>query len=215
MVVIPPNDTSPKQEVEDKSMLKDDFLKLFITQLKYQDPLNPLDGKDMTAQLAQFSSLEQLNNIKMQLQDLLLFQNSLQNTLTVNLIGKKVEVVGNKISLDGTSEIHFTLPMSAKSVKISIYDSTGALVRNIDLGPRPAGDNTYTWDGLDNSGIPLPSGEYEVSIEAYDESGNPIDAESLTYGTVTGITFEDNITYLILDNGVKIQLNEIKTIGGV
>jgi flagellar basal-body rod modification protein FlgD len=215
MVVIPPNDTSPKQDVEDKSTLKDDFLKLFITQLKYQDPLNPLDGKDMTAQLAQFSSLEQLNNIKMQLQDLLLFQNSLQNTLTVNLIGKKVEVVGNKISLDGTSEIHFTLPMSAKSVKISIYDSTGALVRNIDLGPRPAGDNTYTWDGLDNSGIPLPSGQYEVSIEAYDESGNPMDAESLTYGTVTGITFEDNITYLILDNGVKIQLNEIKTIGGV
>jgi flagellar basal-body rod modification protein FlgD len=67
-----------------------DFLKLFVTQMKYQNPLNPMDSTQFTAQLAQFSSLEQLTNISGQLKDLTVYQNSLNNTLTTSFIGRKV-----------------------------------------------------------------------------------------------------------------------------
>ncbi len=126
---------SPVQnDVSNRGLSKDDFLRLFITQLRFQDPLNPLDSTGMTAQLAQFSSLEELQNLGNQMHDLLLFQNSLQNTMAISLIGKKVA----------------------------------------------AGEG-----------------------------------DSAKKGIVIGITFEDNMTYLILDSGEKVQLGEIKEIGGV
>lgn len=77
-----------------KSLGKDDFLKLLVTQIRNQDPLKPMEGTEFTAQLAQFSSLEQLSNMSKGIDDLLLFQGSLQNTLTTDLIGKQVKVAG-------------------------------------------------------------------------------------------------------------------------
>ena len=79
-----------------KTLGKDDFLKLFITQLQAQDPLKPMDGTEFTAQMAQFSSLEQLSNMSSGIDKLLLFQGSLQNTLTTGLIGKQVKVAGQE-----------------------------------------------------------------------------------------------------------------------
>lgn len=77
-----------------KTLGQDDFLKLFVTQMKYQNPLNPMDSTQFTAQLAQFSSLEQLTNISGQLKDLTVYQNSLNNTLTTSFIGRKVTFTG-------------------------------------------------------------------------------------------------------------------------
>ena len=80
-----------------KDLGKDDFLQLFTTQLKAQNPLNPMDSTEFTTQLAQFSSLEQLTNINTQLGNLLLFQNSLQNTMTTGMIGKRVKLSNDEI----------------------------------------------------------------------------------------------------------------------
>ncbi len=202
-------------EAQKNNPLRDEFLRLFVTQLRYQDPLSPLDSKDMTAQLAQFSSLEQLQYIKMQLADLLLFQNSLQNTLTVSLIGREVSVEGDTISLDVSKEIRFRLSAPAEKVKIQIYDSSGNLVREVNLGRCSEGENTYTWDGYDNSGNPLPDGLYRFSVEAYDQEGSTVEVQTFKTARVTAVTFQDNITYLVLDDGTKVQLNEILSIGGV
>ena len=79
-----------------KELGKDDFLQLFTQQLKAQDPLKPMDSTEFTAQMAQFSSLEQLTNINSQLKDLLLFQGSLQNTMTVDMIGKHVTLTNGE-----------------------------------------------------------------------------------------------------------------------
>jgi len=84
------NATTQVAAAAKKTMGKEDFLKLFTTQLKAQDPLSPMDSAQFTAQLAQFSSLEQLTNINTGLKDLLTLQNSLQNTLTTGMIGKRV-----------------------------------------------------------------------------------------------------------------------------
>jgi flagellar basal-body rod modification protein FlgD len=197
-----------------KTLGKDDFLKLFVAQLRSQNPLNPMDNTEFTAQLAQFSSLEQLSNINTQLHDLLLFQNSLQNTLTNNLIGRQVKIPGNEIYLKENGEISYTLPEDVSKVKISIYDSGGGLVKEVNLGQQTSGEKSYVWDGTDNSGNRLPEGHYQVKVEALDDSGNPVNVSTMVYGTVTGITFDNNITYLIIDNTLKIQLSEIKEIKG-
>ena len=197
-----------------KTLGKDDFLKLFVTQLRYQNPLNPLDNNEFTAQLAQFSSLEQLSNMNSQLHDLLLFQNSLQNTLTSNLIGKQVKIPGNEIYLKENGEISYAPEEDVSKVKISIYDSGGGLVREVNLGQQTSGEKSYVWDGTDNSGNRVPEGHYQVKVDAFDDSGNPVNVSTAVYGTVTGITFDNNITYLIINDSLKIQLSEIQEIKG-
>jgi len=198
----------------EKTLGKDDFLKLFVTQLRAQNPLNPMNNTEFTAQLAQFSSLEQLNNMNMQLHDLLLYQNSLQNTLSSTLIGRKVKISGNEVYLKDNAEISYALQEDVSKVKISVYSSSGELVKEVNLGQQTSGEKNYVWDGTDNSGNHLPEGHYQIKVEALDDSGNPVNVSTMVYGTVTGITFDNNITYLIVNNTLKIQLNEIKEIKG-
>jgi flagellar basal-body rod modification protein FlgD len=198
----------------EKTLGKDDFLKLFVTQLRAQNPLNPMNNTEFTAQLAQFSSLEQLNNMNMQLHDLLLYQNSLQNTLSSTLIGRKVKISGNEVYLKDNAEISYALQEDVSKVKISVYSSSGELVKEVNLGQQTSGEKNYVWDGTDNSGNHLPEGHYQIKVEALNDSGTPVNVSTMVYGTVTGITFDNNITYLIVNNTLKIQLNEIKEIQG-
>lgn len=195
-----------------KILGKEDFLRLFTTQLRYQNPINPMDSTEFTSQLAQFSSLEQLFNIGSQLKDLLLYQNSLQNTLTANLIGKEIKYEGDSLYLKDTANFNYTLKSPASKVKITIYDSTGKTVREIELNSQAEGLQSYQWDGRDSAGNRLPEGEYKLKVEAFDSSGNPVEASTLSSGIVTGMTFENNITYLIISDGTKIQLGQVKEI---
>ncbi|MCX8031686.1 MAG: hypothetical protein N3A59_08950 [Thermodesulfovibrionales bacterium] len=197
-----------------KSPLKDEFLKLLTTQLRYQNPLNPMDNTEFTAQLAQLSSLEALNNLVLQMSDMLLYQNSIQNTLTLNLIGKQVKFAGNKINLKEKAEISYNLSTDATKVNISIYDSSGKLVKTIDVGSQKAGSHTFIWDGKDANGNKLPEGEYTFKITASDKDNKPVEVSSLTKGIVTGVTFENNVTYIIVNGNIKIKLNEILEISG-
>lgn len=195
-----------------KTLGKEDFLRLFTTQLRYQNPINPMDSTEFTSQLAQFSSLEQLFNIGSQLKDLLLYQNSLQNTLTANLIGKEIRYEGNSIYLRKSANINYSLTSPASKVKITIYDSNGKIVKEIELDNQPDGSQSYQWDGRDSTGNKLPEGEYKVRIEAFDTEGKALEVSTQSLGVVTGITFEDNLTYLIIDDNTKIQLSQVRAI---
>ncbi len=190
--------------------IKDEFLKLLTYQLRYQNPLNPLNNNEFTTQLTLLSSLDALNNMVLKMNDLLLYQNSIQNTLTLNLIGKNVKFGGHKFELkDGKGEINFNLLANAQKVVVSIFDSSGKLVRKIDLGSKNAGACTYQWDGKNGDGSQLPEGTYSFKVEAIDTSGKEVEAITTSKGVVTGVTFENNITYLIVDGTKRIKLNEI------
>lgn len=195
-----------------KTVDKNDFLKLFVTQLQYQNPLSPMDSTGFTSQLAQFSSLEQLTNINTAMSNLTAYQNSMQNTLAAGLIGKNVKVAGNQVSLNGTATVNYTLTAASAQTKISIYDSTGKIVRQADLGNMSAGAATYAWDGKDSLGKTLPDGAYTVAIEAVDTAGKPVPATTMTYGKVTGIIFENNATYLVVDGKLKVRPGDIQEI---
>ncbi|MEC4685922.1 MAG: flagellar hook assembly protein FlgD [Nitrospirota bacterium] len=196
---------------------KDDFLRLFTTQLRYQSPLNPMDSTDFTAQLAQFSSLEQLISMGDTLDGILSYQDSLNNALATNLMGKMVRVEGNRVNLKGSAAISYQVSQNVEKMTLNINNSSGEVVKTIEFGKQPAGDNKYTWDGTDNNGNPLPDGFYTVNFTAADGNGNSVPVSTETLSMVTGISFEDGITYLELDNDSRVSLGEIKEIweGGV
>jgi len=178
---------------------KDDFLLLLVAQLKAQDPLKPMDSTEFTAQLAQFSSLEQLYNVNDNLKYLQLYQASINNSQAVSLIGKSIKASGNAIAvIDGNADpIIFDLTSDAAGVFVSIYDAAGALVKTIERSGLSAGEQSIEWDGTNNEGDQVPPGQYVFEIMAVDDDENVVDATSFTIAKVTGITFKNGIVYLV------------------
>jgi len=193
---------------------KDDFLRLLTTQLAHQDPLSPVENEDFIAQLAQFSSLEQLENINANLQsgidlDLILTQ-VLNNTAAAGLIGKTVIADGSSVYLDesGSSEIHFDLDSAAHNVVIRITDESGTLIQTLTQGSMGEGRNTVAWDGEDTQGNRRSEGTYNVEIEAFDAQDNSIDVTSLLVGEITGVRFEGGEARLMVD-GLELGIGQI------
>ncbi|MBN2694094.1 flagellar hook assembly protein FlgD [bacterium] len=191
------------------SLGKDDFLKLLITKLQNQDPLNPTSDEAFVADLAQFSSLEQMENMNSGIQDLALLQSNATNTTMVQYIGKTAHLAGNQLSLsDGNAQIGFELPQSAKKVSIQIYNEAGQLVRTIEKDSVPAGSHYVDWDGTKENGYQLPDGNYKVSITAQDGSGSSISVITRTSGVISGVTFENGYPELVI-NGTSYTLGSV------
>ncbi len=183
-----------------RSMGKDAFLRLLVTQLQNQNPLNPADSTEFTAQLAQFSSLEQLSNINQNLETLNLFQASINNAQAVSLIGKQVLARGNSIEKQGSQPVHceFELEAAAARVVMSIYDSTGGFVRELVGGSQPEGRRSLVWDGRDRNGSPAADGLYTFEIQAEGSDGKKVAAGSLIRGQVGGVTLEGGTPQLMV-----------------
>ncbi|MDZ7262639.1 MAG: flagellar hook capping protein [candidate division KSB1 bacterium] len=189
---------------------KDDFLKLLLTQLKYQDPLEPMENTEFVAQLAQFTSLEQLQNMDGSLQTISLLTQSVNSSLATNLIGKYVKTVGNGISLSDSNEVPVSYNLSSDAkVTIEIYNSENQLVRTLQLGAQAAGDHKVVWDGKDNTGTELPPGEYTFKLTAIDGEGKTIPNVTYTMAKVTGIKFENSRAILLLGGEQEVNLSEV------
>lgn len=189
---------------------KDEFLKLLVTQLENQDPLNPQDSSEFTAQLATFSSLEQLISLNSGVQTLQMLELANANTLSLQLIGKQVSASGESISLEGGSAnaVSYELEGEAESVTIGIYDADGNLVKTIYAGEQGQGTQEFTWDGTDENGSVAADGQYSFEVVAVNSEGDTVNATSYFTGIVTGITFEDGLTYAIVD-GKKVSISDI------
>jgi len=189
---------------------KDDFLNLLVTQLQNQDPLNPTDSAEFTAQLAQFSSLEQLGNVNENLVELQNFEASINNSQAVSMIGKTITAAGKSIHLNDhdQAECKFILDQDAARVQTSIYDSTGKLVKKIESQNLNAGTQTLFWDGKDEKDQRLAPGNYTFEIMARDAKGQLLDAKTFSNGTVDKVIYENNATFLISGNQ-KIALGDV------
>lgn len=192
---------------------KDDFLKMLITQLKYQDPLNPLNGTEFAAQLAQFSSVEQLANIKTSLSQFLdtnvALTNSINNALAATFIGKEVRASANNFALSGEGAVNigYELSAAAAQVTVKIYDQYGGLVKVL-TGTTSKGDNTLQWDGINDDGLKVANGRYTFTIEAVDGNGGSITNSPFIYGKVTGVRFKTDGTVFVID-GSEVSLADI------
>jgi flagellar basal-body rod modification protein FlgD len=192
---------------------KDDFLTLLVTQLQHQDPLNPQDSTEFTAQLAQFSSLEQLGNVNDNLEYLKLAVASANNTAAVSLIGKEIIAAGNTVQLiDGNGvDCNFELAGETSAVAVNIYDGYGNFIRTFDGGALSAGAHTLKWDGKDGEGNSVPAGDYTFEVLAVDFNDQMVNATTFTTGKVTGVVFRDNIAYLVMGK-LEIAIGDVKQI---
>ena len=195
------------------TLAKDDFLSLLITQLKNQDPLSPMDNTEFTAQMAQFSSLEQLFNVNDNLLGLQALTASVSNTQALTLIGKEVVAEGDSVYMENgeSSSISFNLAESAVSVSIHITNSAGEVVRTINQGSMSEGQHEITWDGTVDGGGTAPDGLYGYVVDAVDSSGNQVDADTYISGVVDAISMDNGISYAHIGD-VKIMISEISEV---
>lgn len=161
------------------------FLNLLVTQLKNQDPLDPMDATEFTSQLVQFASVEQQIYQNSNLEKLLLTAQVSQVSNLSGFLGTTVEGTSDTFNLDN-SEATFTYDLQAQATSntITIADDSGKTVFTTG-GEFDAGKHTYTWDGLDDLGNQLPDGAYTVTVSALDSAGTPVPVKQTVFGLVT------------------------------
>jgi flagellar basal-body rod modification protein FlgD len=193
--------STPKTS-DNSVMGKDDFLTLLVAQLQHQDPLNPSESTEFTAQLAQFSSLEQLQNIDETLTGFEVYQSTLNNIEASGFIGKTVTAAGSLFGVhEGVADpIRFDLANGADSVYVQIYDNLGNFVTDIQVGARLAGEQQVGWDGENSNGDPVPDGFYSFTVMAMNADGDVVNSTSYTTGTVTGIDYKTGATNLLIND---------------
>ena len=189
------------------------FLKLLVTQLSNQDPLNPLDNAQLTSQLAQMSTVSGIEKLNTAFKSLLDQSGSSQVLQSAALIGRTVLVPGNELVSKKGVEVAFAvdLPAAAESVKVTVSNAAGTTVRSYDLGALPPGVKTLSWNGMGDNGEQLPEGSYTLHVAA-SGGGASVAASALTHATVTSVS--QGATGVSLDLGAsrKANLSDVKLI---
>ena len=199
---------------ENKNELsKEAYLKMVMSQLQYQDPLNPVKNEQFSQQMTALSQLEQQVNMNKTLEKFVSQQNNTQ-LQALQLVGKNI--AADRATLyhdqDKASALQFNLGQDADVLKVRIENAaTGETVRTVDLGGRQTGNIDTKWDGLQDNGQPAPSGKYTYKIEAKDMKGNDFKVETKIDGRVTGITSSQGVVFLLVGDQ-RIGLSDIETI---
>ncbi|GGC78355.1 flagellar hook assembly protein FlgD [Marinobacter halophilus] len=190
----------PDEKAQGGSELgKDAFMELMIAQLKNQNPLEPQDNGDFISQLAQFSSLEEMQNLTGTVDDVAGQFRSSQALQASAMVGKTVLAPSNIGILGGDGEITGTIevPATTGGLRLSVMNQSGELVRQIDMGASQAGVTSFRWDGQDGNGNPLPPGPYQIVAQGSYPSG----PEQL------GTMVSANVDSVSLGKGGTITLN--------
>lgn len=184
-----------------KRLGREDFLNLLLTQLKHQDPLSPLESVEFTAQLAQFSSLEQMFQIKETLAEIQDSLRAQENRNILDYIGKVVQTNDNIFTVQGGKRDLVTYKLEDRAdVTVFIYDEEGLEVRRIYEGWKDAGQHEITWNCRNNNGDLVGDGIYTFDVEARDEKGNIVPSHAYLAGRVTGVTYQNRLPYLMIGN---------------
>lgn len=193
---------------------KDAFMNLLLTQMKSQDPTNPLKSHEMAAQLAQFTSLEKLTNIETGIDKLRTESKPDKNFEALAMIGKSVVTDSTKISRQdqkSSHELKFKLMADAQKANITIKDAKGNVVRTLTFNNLKNGKNSLTWNGQLEDGTAAPIGDYTMEVEARGSNGNKIFAQMKSQGVITGINFTGHGPQVLIGKEA-IDLSDIKSI---
>lgn len=209
-------DMPQKQERAKNTMGKDDFMKLLMTQLQNQDPLKPMDHHEFASQLAQFGSLEQLQNIQKGIEGL---SNGIGDGVKYNaleLMGKRVEASGSEVDVISGNPVSlsFTPKEGIQPVKAIVYGDGGKIVREISIDPK-ARASQIEWDGKDAEGKALSSGKYTFRIQGIDKQGMSTELSSELGGKVTGVDLNGKVPSLVVKTAsgeARIELSKVKNV---
>jgi flagellar basal-body rod modification protein FlgD len=214
---VTPTNTTEKPALapeSDRATLTGDlesFLLLLTTQLKNQDPLEPLDSNEFAAQLAQFATVEQAIKTNDNLNNLIGISKAGQTAAAVSYLGKTIEAEGDIAPLiDSKAEYGYTLPSTATSVTLAIANDQGRVVFST-TGETAVGRHSFVWDGVDSQGNELAPGNYRLLIGAVDADGEQISAKTRIVGRVDGAdTSGDTINLSI--GGVGVALDKVLSV---
>ncbi|MEB7541928.1 flagellar hook assembly protein FlgD [Enterobacter huaxiensis] len=201
--------------------LQSSFLTLLVAQLKNQDPTNPMQNNELTTQLAQISTVSGIEKLNTTLGSVSGQIDNSQSLQAANLIGHGVMIPGTTVlagstTTDGSTTTSTTpfgveLQQAADKVTATITDSTGAVVRTIDIGELSAGVHTFTWDGSMTDGTTAPNGSYKVAISASNGSTQLV-AQPLQFGLVQGVIKSSDGNKLDLGTSGTTTLDEVRQI---
>ncbi|VTU26655.1 Basal-body rod modification protein FlgD [Variovorax sp. PBS-H4] len=193
------------------------FLKLLVTQLNNQDPLNPMENAELTSQLAQMSTVSGIEKLNSTLSGLVNQTGSNQVLQAASLIGYNVLSPGNQIGTSAPKDgeepapVPFAvqLPGTAGDVQVKIVDAAGRTVRTLDLGSMAEGVNAVSWDGKADDGSAVPAGNYSFSVVATND-GTHVEATALTFAQVAAVKQGTHGVTLELANGRSISLDDVR-----
>lgn len=189
------------------------FLTLLTTQLKYQDPLDPMDTVEFTNQLVQYSSVEQAIQTNEKLDSLLSMNIANLGAQAVSYIGKVAQVLGNVMPLEGgKAKATYTLDKNVVSTTIVVKDMNGNIVYS-EQGKVTSGTHEFTWDGKDSNGNQLEDGAYKIEVSTKVASGETAASVVTTvFGRVTGVASDSSGVYVGLGDAVTAGLGDILTV---
>ncbi len=195
---------------------REDFLTILLAQLKFQDPLDPMEGTEFIDSITRLSSVEQSINQNAHLENIESLLKSERDNFgsPVSYLDKEIEFSTPVVTLaEGRAEFSYNIPERPDDVFIVVQDTEGNVVRRAN-GEKVSGKNTIIWDGLDNAGNQLPDGEYFVTVdyaigEGEDAKITPVDTTSK--GTVTGANFESGDVVLLVGN-IRTSVGDIISI---
>lgn len=189
------------------------FLTLLTTQLKYQDPLDPMDTAEFTNQLVQYSSVEQAIQTNQKLDSLLSMNIANLGAQAVSYIGKVAQVLGNVMPLEGgKAKATYTLDKNVVSTTIVVKDMNGNIVYS-EQGKVTSGTHEFTWDGKDSNGNQLEDGAYKIEVSTKVASSETAASVVTTvFGRVTGVASDSSGVYVGLGDAVTAGLGDILTV---
>ena len=201
---------------ESSSMGQKDFLTLFTTQLKCQDPLDPVKNEAFVAQLAQFSQLEATTSMDQTLKNYVESMAGERMMSSTSMIGKTVSVPdAPAIITPGGKPVQgfVSLPTGAEGVKFEVFNDKGQTVTSQIMGSQPIGDMPWAWDGKGESGAQMPAGNYsfKATVISQGKTSNP---SVNVLSVVTGVNQQaDKTVMLEVAGGKSVKLTDVRRIG--
>ncbi len=215
--VVDPNYVDPEKKrvgVGNPNLDKDAFFKLMLAQMKNQDPTNPMQSHETAAQLAQFSSLEQLQNVNTNINQLAKAQEPATKFQVLNLIGKEINSdssIINHMNGDTNHDIKFNLLADAKEVDVLVRDMEGNTMKEFKVNNLKKGVNKINWNATNTTGEKVLEGRYDVVIKAKDSYNKGVGAETKVAGRITGVNYTSSGPMILVGNQT-ITLAEIQKI---
>ncbi|MGO8915001.1 MAG: flagellar hook assembly protein FlgD [Stellaceae bacterium] len=188
------------------------FLTLLTTQLKNQDPLNPMDSSQFTNQLVEFSEVEQQIKTNSQLTTMISNQTASEAISAQTMVGDTIQYTGNQAALENNNAtFSYTLPSAAASTSLIVQDASGNTVYST-TGQTAAGTYAFNWNGQNSSGVAQTSGGiYTLKVQAVDANNQPITATTTAVGTVTGVNVQNNVATFNV-SGVEVPMSQLVNI---
>ena len=187
---------SREPEAKKSELGQDEFLKLMLTQIKYQDPMKPMENGEFIGQMAQFSTVSGIEQMQLALEELSGAYGSSQTLQASQLVGREIMIEGSTIRLEpgedgepGEAAGRFTLDASSGDVTLDIENAGGVFVRRVSLGAFEAGTHDFRWDGRGEDGEPLVPGNYVAKVTAAGTGEEPIALPVLVARTVDSVEF--------------------------